>query len=117
MKKSIKKKWVAALRSGQYKQGFAQLRSEEGFCCLGVLCNLHAKAHPEIAARQTDPDSYLGGSFFLPEEVQAWAGLKQESGAEVIFKGHTKTLDELNDGRGCEKQSFRRIATIIEKQL
>ena len=36
-------KWVAALRSDQYKQGTGQLRSESGFCCLGVACYLAVK--------------------------------------------------------------------------
>lgn len=36
-----KKKWVKALRSGEYKQGRTKLRSlDDKFCCLGVLCNL-----------------------------------------------------------------------------
>lgn len=32
--------WVAALRSGKYRQGQDRLRSESGFCCLGVLCDI-----------------------------------------------------------------------------
>ncbi len=31
-------KWIAALRSGEYKQGFGSLSSTYGeYCCLGVL--------------------------------------------------------------------------------
>ena len=29
--------WIADLRSGNYSQGKAKLRTDEGFCCLGVL--------------------------------------------------------------------------------
>ena len=32
--------WVAALRSGDYTQTEGSLNDGEGFCCLGVLCNL-----------------------------------------------------------------------------
>lgn len=32
--------WVAALRSGTYKQGTGYLRSKDGFCCWGVACDL-----------------------------------------------------------------------------
>lgn len=33
--------WVAALRSGEYKQGTHHLRStDNSYCCLGVLCEL-----------------------------------------------------------------------------
>ena len=45
MNPEIKAKWVAALRSGEYKQAKGQLRIGNSFCCLGVLCNLHAQAH------------------------------------------------------------------------
>ena len=52
MKDSLRKQWVAALRSGKYKQGDGKLRQleldketceptgNEQFCCLGVLCDL-----------------------------------------------------------------------------
>jgi hypothetical protein len=60
MKPEIKKMWLEALRSGQYKQGGGALRPHGGneFCCLGVLCNLHAQTHPKIAAQQKDPEVY-----------------------------------------------------------
>jgi hypothetical protein len=34
------KKWIAALRSGEYEQTGAQLQSPKGFCCLGVACEV-----------------------------------------------------------------------------
>lgn len=41
MKKEIADKWVAALRSGKYKQGRQYLRTfEDNYCCLGVLCEI-----------------------------------------------------------------------------
>ena len=33
--KELHKKWVEALRSGEYKQTQSKLHNEEGFCCLG----------------------------------------------------------------------------------
>ena len=50
MNTEIKKQWGAALRSGEYTQGTGRLKSfptidgEPAFCCLGVLCALHAKS-------------------------------------------------------------------------
>lgn len=38
--KEIKKKWMAALRSGKFKQGKHFLHKSEEFCCLGVLCEI-----------------------------------------------------------------------------
>lgn len=38
------KKWLEALRSGEYQQGKRKLFTEEGnFCCLGVACDMYAK--------------------------------------------------------------------------
>lgn len=37
MNSLIKKQWVEALRSGEYRQSSASLKSLTGFCCLGVL--------------------------------------------------------------------------------
>lgn len=119
MKKSIATKWVAALRSGDYKQGDGSLRDSEtnSFCCLGVLCNLHAESHPKIAKTQKDPGVYLGESEFLPEEVLAWAGMDSSDGStvgntEININGKSfSCLTEANDSG----TSFKRIATWIEK--
>lgn len=41
MTKELRDKWVAALRSGRYKQGKYRLRDREGgFCPLGVLLDV-----------------------------------------------------------------------------
>ncbi len=37
----LQKRWLAALRSGKYKQGRLRLRSGDNFCCLGVLCDVY----------------------------------------------------------------------------
>ncbi len=56
MIKNRAKLLIAALESGEYKQGQGRLRTPEGntskFCCLGVACNVHAQHHPEIACHQ-----------------------------------------------------------------
>lgn len=37
MPKELLTKWLAALRSGKYKQALGLLKRDEGYCCLGVL--------------------------------------------------------------------------------
>ena len=106
MKPEIAKKWIAALRSGEYKQARGHLRVGSNFCCLGVLCNLHAQAHPKIAARQTNPDLYMGYSGCLPATVQAWSGMISANGALL-----NDTLANRNDAG----DSFHKIANFIEK--
>lgn len=114
MDPAIKAKWVAALRSGEYKQELGQLRSPAGFCCLGVLCNLHAQAHPKIAAQQTRKSAYMGDSYSLPPPVAKWARLSSPLGHEKILIGNSVvSLAEHND----EGRSFKQIADAIEAQL
>jgi hypothetical protein len=111
MNPEIKKLWVEALRSGDYKKGKNQLRSGSKFCCLGVLCNLHAQAHPEIAALESDKSVYLGNSMILPNEVVKWSGIYTQI---VTYRGQTMSLSEVNDNT---RATFETIAKIIERQL
>lgn len=117
LKPQIKAKWVAALRSGDYKQGYGQLRGGRNFdefCALGVLCNLHAQEHPEIAALQRDPALYMGMAHSLPREVCEWAF--KENGRtrpKVVDGTRLVKIDTLND----ERKGFKRIAKLIEEQL
>lgn len=113
MNKKIKALWVAALRSGEYKQGHRQLRSGDKFCCLGVLCNLHAQAHPKVAAKETDPILYMGRLGFLPPAVVKWAGLQYDYGARVTIKAFNGSLSHHNDSG----RTFNEIADAIEAQL
>ncbi len=52
MKQAIALKLSAALRSNEYIQGRNYLRDRNSnrFCPLGIICNLHALAHPKLAA-------------------------------------------------------------------
>lgn len=113
MKASIKKRWVAALRSGKYKQGMGDLRREgfkEGeheYCCLGVLCDLHSKT--KEGRKWNDRTYGRADTSLLPQSVQTWAGLKVDD-PEVAGR----SLSGWNDS---EHASFKRIATLIEKHL
>lgn len=113
MNAKIKKMWVAALRSGQYKQTTTQLRKGDAFCCLGVLCNIHAQEHPDIARTQPVSYSYLDEEAFLPLEVQKWAGVDTEVGGVVEIGGVSQFLTAHND----DCRTFRQIADAIEAQL
>ena len=89
MNPEVKQKWIDALRSGDYEQGSEKLRTPNGYCCLGVLCDLYAQEHDtqwefrgyDENADETNPHPmdywYFGDqSEFLPESVMNWAGLK-----------------------------------------
>ena len=122
MKREIAKKWIKALRSGKYQQGSDRLRGDgDQFCCLGVLCNLHAQAHPEIAATQLNPGVYLREAEVLPRAVMQWAGMTSKNGSIVDEDGRARKifvdgmgywdLTEINDAG----ESFSEIADVIEE--
>lgn len=110
MNQEVKRKWVKALRSGDYEQGFGRLRSGNKFCVLGVLCNLHAQEHPGVAKRQKDTGAYLKATHCLPHQVIKWAGLGDDHVCVGIGDFH-KSLINLNDTR---RLSFKELAAAIE---
>lgn len=111
LKPEVKTLWVKALRSGEYEQGRGRLRSSDNkFCCLGVLCNLHAQAHPEFAAKQTNPTNYDGRESYLSVSVMEWA-FKPDRLTRI--ENTYISLANMND-RGA---SFKTIAKFIEETL
>lgn len=94
MDKELKDKWIAALRSGEYKQIQRRLKSSEGFCCLGVLCEIVGKDQNYIEVRS------LLGSAGEPE------------------RGIVERLFRMNDGdTKVDGKSFPEIADYIEANL
>lgn len=121
MNPKIKAEWVAALRSGKYVQGKGMLRRESGsYCCLGVLCDLHARANPESGMWIEGVDGWLYESgersyYALPSEVQQWAGFDQDD-VEVVVPGRGVKTDGLA-GHNDRGRTFEEIAKAIEEQL
>lgn len=112
MKRALARRWAAALESGEYQQTSGRLRDKDGWCCLGVLCNLHAQEHPEIAAQQEEPTEYCGKDEFPPELVwKDWAGMRGEDGEYVDDLDDLRYLSGLND----DGVSFKEIAKVIRK--
>ena len=101
MNKEWKTKWIAALRSGKYKQTTGKLKHEDGFCCLGVLCDI-SKLH--VWADRNRYFTYDGSKDELPESVAALS--------EVPYNVQAY-LGGLND-RG---KTFEEIAQWIEDHL
>ena len=105
----VRRRWIRALRSGEYKQTQGSLRDNSGFCCLGVLCELAVRAKVIGKPQQQHNDTFLYGKneFVLPRKVREWAGLKDSSG-----KYGENSLVDLNDNGS----RFKTIAKIIEKK-
>lgn len=84
MNKQVKKKWLSALESGKYAQGYRQLiyntAAGKRYCCLGVLCDLWAKhMHKKI------PKDYDLGEYLPPQKILDWAGLSFQDANDVGF--------------------------------
>ena len=94
----IKEQWIAALRGGEYVQGKNRLRSRDTYCCLGVLCDLHAKE----TGWTWDRDWYIGVFEHPPAIVLRWAGLSARDAKELALE------NDLG-------KSFSEIANMIEK--
>lgn len=96
MKSEIKAKWVAALRSGDYSQTRRNLRNTEGFCVLGVLCDVYRKTTNDGAwvffgheggysfvvngdtATTFNDKVFVGRTLVPPVAVRTWAGVTNE---------------------------------------
>ena len=132
------KLWTAALRSGEYEQAKGYLKSDDGYCCLGVACEVAVKNGLDI---ETDPESgYKSKTSFskedywenscLPREVMEWYGLDKTNPTVVyevtedevdeetgeVFEGDelSTELSELNDSFGYD---FNQLADLIDDQL
>lgn len=101
------KKWVEALRSGEYKQTRSYLSTKDGYCCLGVACDLAVKSGEPIKVEQENPCTIFDGEKFgLPPSVLNWLGLKEDYYNYVQLAYLNDTI-ELN---------FTEIANIIEEK-
>jgi len=94
----IKEKWINALRSGEYEQIRGALRREEGFCCLGVLCDI------------INTDCWFGNTWrresgWLPSELMVDLELSTDADVAVLA------------GMNDTGKSFKQIASYIEERL
>jgi hypothetical protein len=107
--KSVVRRWVKALESGEYKQGASALvavgRTHDYFCCLGVLCDMAVRAKVIAmpnANEQGNSLSYLGRTSYPPDVVRKWVGIKN--------RGAERVVAAMND----DGVSFKQIAKYIK---
>jgi hypothetical protein len=126
MNPDVKAKWLAALRSGRFKQATGALRRnltvdgrnlpvDYAYCCLGVLCEIAVK---EGVIPPADPEGFYDEeSMTLPIRVREWAGIngynpsipyRRDPDGKAI-----SSLAEAND----KGYSFNQIADLIEEHL
>lgn len=106
MKPAVKKRWIKALRSGEYEQGHGRLHTADGkFCCLGVLADIEAMGDWVLEDRFNyvlQLDSGERGFATLPGRLAKRLGINgvQE---DLFFRNdgcarhHPHTFDEIAD--------------------
>ena len=119
MDANIKQKWLDALRSGKYAQAQERLHTEDGFCCLGVLCEVYIKEHGldrslmwEEGTGLDEGEMFIfGSSTYLPKQVMNWANVPRAG--QIVTADKMIDLADLNDGG----VPFDQIADLIEEYL
>lgn len=110
----FKAKWVAALRSGEYKQGTNSLHKNGAYCCLGVACLLSGISNPSNVSLF----GFIEHDLEVRPEVAKVPEILRGSGAIP------QQLANMNDGRDASdipdmnhRKSFSEIADYIEANL
>ena len=104
----VKEKWIAALRSGKYKQTTGRLMRGDGYCCLGVLCQIAVDEKAVDVHEAFGPDLRWSVGYPLPKVI-AWAGQDPNI---TTYAGWS--LSDWNDKRGA---TFEQIADMIEQHM
>ena len=109
MTKSLRNRWVKALRSGKYKQGQGELRDiDNQFCCLGVLADVCS-----VTWKRLRPNEMWHHCGFTRREC--WGTeLPSDHSQFGLSRPQLLALMRLNDEQGW---TFKRIANWIEKHV
>ena len=114
----LKKKWLCALRYGNYEQTKGRLRNDDGFCCLGVLCDLiDPKLWKKVGTRQEKLDE-KNEVMFIDEKLDysydscGTGHLPQKLREEI---GLSSDVQEVASERNDTGDSFEEIADWLEE--
>jgi hypothetical protein len=91
--------WIVALRSGKYQQAKDRLRTDGGYCCLGVLCDI------------TDPKGWEikeGCWEYYGETAYPTHAMIEQLGELELHDGYIGTLNDMRN------MSFAEIADGLE---
>ena len=108
MKKNIAMKWIKALESGDYKQTKHALRTDKGWCCLGVLCAVLGYKTNSISGNVHKIDGEINA---ISLKVMEAAGMMSNVGHLPSQEGVALSLATLND----TGKTFKKIAKVIRK--
>lgn len=97
MNKWVKRKWLKALRSGEYRKGRYTLKADSTYCCLGVLVEEMA---PEFA-RHRYGGMIVGTEYnnasMLPDDLAIMWGLSDIEQNVLARKNDYSQADDFRD--------------------
>jgi hypothetical protein len=101
MDKELKAKWVAALRSGEYKQCSGKLYDGVGYCCIGVLLKLDGVT-----------EEWMATHTMVLHRAKNGPG-------DLLPMDDKQKLADMNDGLNgdLKRYTFAEIADYIEANL
>lgn len=106
-----RKLWVDALRSGEYAQTTGSLRREDGFCCLGIACDVFRTHEADAWWHTTSIGAFvcrgISEAGYTHHVVKDWLGM--ETSAGVYGDGMSRLSADNDNGK-----TFLEIADIIE---
>ena len=124
----IKNEWIPALRSGEFAQTAHRLATHGRYCCLGVACELRARAGKLPKSQGSNNTRYgmNGNTDTLPVEMRTFFGDEEDGDFKInllplqyklmpdfrIMGG--KFLSSLND---WNHSTFDEIADLLEYNL
>ncbi len=121
--KSLQKKWIHALESGEYKQGTGRLCKKvddsKQFCCLGVLCDLIDPTKWKASADKLEPNAFdyeeeLNKSM-PPAHIRNQVGIYEMSWELAHANdGNLMTLDRT---ASMKRFTFAEIAEILRAEF
>ena len=105
MNKDVVRKWIKALRSGEYTQTkYCHRNADNHYCVMGVICDLHSKVF-NGKWLPTGPDYSYGET--IPQVILDWLG------KDVRYL----QLDLLVYYNDSERQTFDELADYLEDKM
>lgn len=121
-----RKAWVRALRSGTFPQDRGALKSDAGYCCLGVACEVIPEGLTQEPYSELDGERFAGGGIIafrsgddeartgvLPRITARALGFNRSNPSVQLEPSGVRSLASLNDSGNY---TFDQIADIIESQ-
>ncbi len=108
---AIKKRWVKALRSGEYKQARGKLFDGKKFCCLGVLYDTEFDGDWKNTDDDDKPEWSMPGAWMIDQEETSLGNVFRVK-CDISASAEGSLID-MND----EGSDFEDIAHWIDENL